>query len=160
MKRDLLVAGFPNGDISVYHQIFKLPQSAKAPDYKQRMHTVQMAHAHLIRSIISLCRLKHRYFYSLDVCGRLKVWSATPVPKEVLVIELDAGIGYNSTVELPDLIPPSKRSSSLFSNSTAILCVSKARRVSVILVDPVRPEAMVVREFSTQYKPTAVIPIQ
>ena len=56
--------------------MFKFPTMVSPAEYKTRMQTVQMAHSHLIRSIISLVRLKHRFFYSIDVCGKLKVWSS------------------------------------------------------------------------------------
>jgi hypothetical protein len=91
------MTGYPNGDIFIYN-------SRK----KTKIGTVSNAHTHLIRNMFSLSRLMHAYFCSIDVCGLIKVWQSLPQPKEVMEINLDSGIAYNSTIELTGLLPPDK----------------------------------------------------
>lgn len=91
------MTGYPNGDIFIYN-------SRK----KTKIGTVTGAHTHLIRNMFSLSRLMHAYFCSIDVCGLIKVWQSLPQPKEVMEINLDSGIAYNSTIELTGLLPPDK----------------------------------------------------
>lgn len=44
---------------------------------KNKKDQINIAHYNLIRVIVSLESLKNKYFVTADVCGILKVWTAT-----------------------------------------------------------------------------------
>lgn len=119
-----LMTGYPNGDIFVY--------SSKK---KTKIGTIQNAHTHLIRNMFSLTRLMHSYFWSIDVCGLIKVWQSFPQPKECMEINLDSGIAYNSTIELTQLLPPTKTGALV--ETAVIACALKSWVIHIILIDPV-----------------------
>jgi WD40 repeat protein len=69
-KFGLLIGGYPNGDFVIYDTL-----------YREKLVTIERAHEHLIRVILSLEKLEHKYFVTLDVCGVIKVWSSTQKPE-------------------------------------------------------------------------------
>lgn len=64
-KKDIIVAGCHSGNL-----IFISSSS------KQKREQISMAHYNLIRVIVSLEALKHKYFVTADVCGIVKVWTS------------------------------------------------------------------------------------
>ena len=86
--------------------------------------------------IVSLERLKHKWFVSADVCGIIKVWQAIyKVTEAVISFELDGAISYNAVVELTNMLPQHKRNS-LFDNSALIAVALKSCKINLVLLFP------------------------
>lgn len=68
-KTEILVAGCHSGNMILVNSLTK-----------QKKDVITMAHYNLIRVIISLQALKHKYFVSADVCGIVKVWTSSYKP--------------------------------------------------------------------------------
>lgn len=63
------------------------------------------AHNNLMRVIVSLERLNHKYFVTADVCGIVKVWPSTQKTEEVITIDLEQAMAYNCMIELRGILP-------------------------------------------------------
>ena len=72
-KRDILVAGCHSGNLIVVNA-----------NSKTKKECINNAHYNLIRVIVSLEALYHKYFVSADVCGIVKVWTSTLKPQCVI----------------------------------------------------------------------------
>jgi len=79
--------------------------------------------------------LKNKYFATADVCGIVKIWTSTFKPVEVLSIEQEGAISYNSMIEVTDMLPKGQRYSD-FEDSSIIACALKSSKVNLILVSP------------------------
>ena len=124
-KKDLLVAGCHSGN-------FLLINATSRTKWEQ----LSRAHYNLIRVIVSLERLKHKWFVSADVCGIIKVWQAIyKVTEAVISFELDGAISYNAVVELTNMLPQHKRNS-LFDNSALIAVALKSCKINLVLLFP------------------------
>lgn len=139
-----LMTGYPNGDIFVY-------SSRK----KSKLGTLNNAHSHLIRSMFSLTRLMNSFFCSIDVCGVIKVWQSLPMPKEVMEINLDSGIAYNSTIELKNLLPSEKEG--VLQETAAIACALKSWVIHIILIDPVENYYKIYKTLEISQKPSCMV---
>ena len=72
-RKDVLVAGCHSGNFITCRT-----------DRRSKKDTVPLAHPNLVRVLVSLNQLNHRYFASADVCGVVKVWYAEMRPQCVL----------------------------------------------------------------------------
>ena len=68
-KQDLIIAGCHSGNFMTLK-----------PVNKSKKENVPQAHQNLIRVLISLSTLKHKYFVSADVCGYVKLWTSNIKP--------------------------------------------------------------------------------
>lgn len=50
--------------------------------------------------MVSLEGLNNKYFVSADVCGIVKVWTSSYRPTQIIEIELNGAISYNSMIEV------------------------------------------------------------
>lgn len=64
--RHLLIAGCHSGNFFIVKTKVNGKQMSKE--------TFENAHPNLIRVVVSLQTLRHRYFVSADVCGVVRVW--------------------------------------------------------------------------------------
>jgi hypothetical protein len=94
---------------------------------------VSNAHYNLIRVIISLESVKHRYFVTADVCGIVKVWSSTFKPAAVIDIDLEQAMSYNSLIELTGVLPENAET---FQDTSLIACALKSQKVHLIMLSP------------------------
>ena len=68
-KKDILIAGCHSGNIITI-----------SVSSKTKKEVINNAHYNLIRVIVSLENLKNKYFVTADVCGIIKLWSASFKP--------------------------------------------------------------------------------
>ena len=66
---------------------------------------INSAHYNLIRVIVTLEALKNKYFVTADVCGIVKVWTSQFKANQIMEIEQEGAISYNSMIEITDLLP-------------------------------------------------------
>lgn len=95
---------------------------------------VENAHYNLIRGITSLKSLDNKFYLTADVCGFLKVWASTFVPKKTLELQLDGAISYNSVVEVTDALPTSEG----FRDQALIAVGLKTHVVELVVLAPSR----------------------
>lgn len=120
-KKEILVAGCHSGNIILISTLTKAKKDQ-----------LNNAHYNLIRVIISLESLKHKYFVSADVCGYLKVWTSSFKPQQVIEIVQDGAISYNSMIEIQDILP--KRAS--YEDTSLIAVALKSSKINLILLSP------------------------
>jgi len=68
-KKEIIVAGCHSGNLLLVSAVHKVKKEV-----------LTSAHYNLIRVIVSLETLKHKYFVTADVCGIVKVWTASFKP--------------------------------------------------------------------------------
>ena len=68
-SKEILVAGCHSGNLIMINASSKLKKEQ-----------ITSAHYNLIRVIVSLEALKHKYFVTADVCGIVKVWTSSYKP--------------------------------------------------------------------------------
>ena len=100
---------------------------------KSKKETIINGHYNLIRVIITLESLKNKYFVTADVCGIVKVWASFFKPIQMLEIQQDGAISYNSIVELTDMLP---KNSSFEDTSSLIAIALKSSKINIILLSP------------------------
>lgn len=66
---------------------------------------INNAHYNLIRVIVTLEALKNKYFVTADVCGIVKIWSSQFKATQIMEIEQEGAISYNSMIEVTDFLP-------------------------------------------------------
>lgn len=66
---------------------------------------INNAHYNLIRVVASLETLKHRFFVTSDVCGIIKLWTSATKPTQVVEIDLEQAMSYNSLIEIKGVLP-------------------------------------------------------
>lgn len=101
-KHEYLVAGCHSGNILVINNNTIKPGSTLQHIKKE---LITNGHLNLIRVVISLETLNHRFFASADVCGIIKVWSSLFKPQAMLEFDLEQAMSYNSMIELNDVLP-------------------------------------------------------
>jgi len=136
-----LVTGYPNGDITLFSR-------KKTP-----LGSLVNAHKHLIRTMFSFKRLNDAYFCSVDVCGMIKIWQSAPTPIELMHINLDSGVAYNSSIELQKL--PIK--GGVLSEMGCVAVALKSNKVYVIFIDPVEKIHKVFLSFETSDKACSMV---
>lgn len=97
----------------------------------------------------------HAYFWSIDVCGMIKVWQSFPLPKEWMEINLDSGIAYNSTIELTSVFQNDKIN--VLPDTAVIAWALKSRKIHVIMIDPVDGIHKIYTTLETSQKPSWMI---
>ena len=76
-KHEYLIAGCHSGNLLIISNSSVKPGASHLQAKKE---TVNNAHYNLIRVIVSLEALKHKFFVSADVCGIVKVWNSSMKP--------------------------------------------------------------------------------
>jgi len=120
-KRDFLIAGCHSGNILVISATSRVKRE-----------TMPNSHYNLIRVVISLEALKNKFFVTGDVCGILKVWGSHARPSEIMTIEQEGALSYNSMVEVQGVLPNRVQ----YQESTIIACALKSSKVNLILIEP------------------------
>jgi len=113
-KKEILVAGCHSGNLVIVSAASRTKKDC-----------INNAHYNLIRVIVSLESLRHKYFVSADVCGIVKVWTSTFKPVAVIQIEQEAAISYNSMIEVIDMLPTNQKNSS-YEDTCVIACALKS----------------------------------
>ena len=75
-KSDMLIASLGDGDLIVYGLTMK-----------NQLDIVENAHAARVIQIVSLSKLKNKYFATRCVAGHVNIWSATNHPDRLFTIE-------------------------------------------------------------------------
>jgi len=103
------------------------------------------AHSNLLRVIVSLERLNHRFFVTADVCGIVKVWPSTQKTHEVITVDMEQAMAYNCMIELKGVLPQDPK----LEASAVVACALKNQRVHIVLVTPATRDYQIIRTLST-----------